>query len=470
MWHEYINATKIIEAINILSARPGHCRLVAGGTDLLLEIERGLHPDLDTLVDITRVPELNHISKEDDGLIHIGALVTHNDCINSPLLYKFANPLVRACVEVGSPQIRNRGTVIGNLVTASPANDTITPLCALGASIVLQSKTNQRIVRLSDFYTGVRNTLLQPDEVVMEVQFPAMENSQKGTFYKLALRRAQAISIVNTAIILNLENGVIKSAQITLGAVAPTIIHAAQAESFLKNKPFNNLIIQDASDLAAHEVFPISDIRSSLAYRKQMVKTIVKRSLLSLLEDKGDPHLERHYIPSKKIFADQIPPITSIHNENTPILTTINGTKFEFGGAHKKTLLHLLRENAKLTGTKEGCNEGECGACTVLLNNKAVMSCLVPAANVHGSEIRTIEGLTVEGKLHPIQQSFIEEGAVQCGYCSPGFIMSAVNLLEENPNPTVDQIRQAISGNLCRCTGYYKIISAIEHAVQEVQK
>lgn len=140
----------------------------------------------------------------------------------------------------------------------------------------------------------------------------------------------------------------------------------------------------------------------------------------------------------------------------------INGEKYSPEVEPNKTLLWLLREELNLTGTKEGCGAGECGACTVIMNGKPVNSCLVMAREADGAEIKTIEGEAVDGELSDLQKSFLEHHGLQCGYCTPGMIMSARALLDRNPNPTRDEILDAIQGNLCRCTGYETIIEAIE--------
>jgi carbon-monoxide dehydrogenase small subunit len=139
----------------------------------------------------------------------------------------------------------------------------------------------------------------------------------------------------------------------------------------------------------------------------------------------------------------------------------VNGKEYEIASPPGTTLLDVIRYELRLTGTKEGCGTGNCGSCTVLVGGKAVNSCLVFAGEMEGKEITTIEGLSVNGKLHPLQQSFINEGAVQCGFCTPGIILTAKAFLDSNPHPTEPQIRQAIAGNLCRCTGYDKIVRAI---------
>jgi aerobic carbon-monoxide dehydrogenase small subunit len=146
------------------------------------------------------------------------------------------------------------------------------------------------------------------------------------------------------------------------------------------------------------------------------------------------------------------------------VSVTVNGEAYEVFIDSRTTLLQLLREHLGLTGTKEGCSEGECGACSVILNGRLVDSCLIFAAEANGGQVQTIEGLAVNGELHPVQKAFIDCGGVQCGFCTPGMIMASKALLESVPNPTEGQIRQALGGNLCRCTGYAKIIDAVQAA------
>lgn len=148
----------------------------------------------------------------------------------------------------------------------------------------------------------------------------------------------------------------------------------------------------------------------------------------------------------------------------------LNGAKTEIAVEPNLLLVDMLRDRLGLTGTKIGCGEGDCGACTVLVDGKTVNSCLILARQVEGHEVLTVEGLGTYDKLHPLQAAFIAEGAVQCGFCTPGMLLSAKSLLDENPQPTRQQIAQHISGNLCRCTGYAKIISAIEKVAKSHER
>lgn len=150
--------------------------------------------------------------------------------------------------------------------------------------------------------------------------------------------------------------------------------------------------------------------------------------------------------------------------------TTINGERIVAEVDPKQSLAEFLREKLYLTGTKIGCGKGECGACTIIMDGKAVTSCIVPVLRAEGAEIETIEGLNRTGNLHPLQEEFVNEGAVQCGFCTPGMIMSAKALLDETPAPAKEEIREALGGNICRCTGYVNIERAVEAAAERLQR
>ena len=467
LWQSYYTPTSVDEALRLLAELGPQARLIAGGTDLLIELERGVRRT-PVLVDISRVPGLGRIALEEDTL-RIGPLASHNRLLSSPIVVEQAFPLAQAAWSVGAPAIRNRGTLGGNLITASPANDTIPPLWALGAQMVLRSARGERILPLPDFYLGVRQVDMAPDEMLVEVRVPAMTAQERGIFARASLRRALAISLASAAVILRVEHSMVTRARIALGSVAPTVVRAVEAEGALVGRPLSEERAARAATLAAQAAVPIDDIRAGAEYRRRMVEILVRRALTALVdgrEREGFPaqpaHLWGHTNGRFPCLAGKT--IRHTVDGDEPIECTINGENQVVRGANGKTLLRMLREDLGLVGTKEGCGEGECGACTVWLDGIAVLACLVPAPRAHGTQIVTVEGLAQGETLHPVQQAFIDEGAVQCGYCIPGFLMSGAKLLEEQPHPNREQILTAIAGNICRCTGYYKIVRAIERA------
>jgi xanthine dehydrogenase iron-sulfur cluster and FAD-binding subunit A len=465
-WEIYFTPRNLDEALSLLAEAPAQTRLVAGATDLMLELERGLRQGVSRLIDITRIPGLDQIRLDEAGWIRLGPLVTHNQVAASKLIRERAFALARACWEVGAPQIRNRATVAGNLITASPANDSISPLMALDARLRLLSLEGERTVDLRSFYIGVRKTVMRPDEILVEIAFPAPPAGARSAFLKLGLRRAQSISVVNVAAVVELAGSAVRRAAIALGAVTPVIARAQAAESWLVGKPLSDVAIAEAARLALQSATPIDDLRGSAAYRRQMVEVCVRRCLQAIASgDMARGYPDEPVMLSSASGSPQAPLGALLrHQAGDEIRTTINGKAYRFTTGHDKSLLRLLREEAGLIGTKEGCAEGECGACSVFVDGVAVMACMVPAPRAHGAVIETIEGLANEGELHPLQRAFIEEGAVQCGYCTPGFLMAGAKLLEERPHPSRFEIQQAFAGNLCRCTGYYSIISAVERA------
>lgn len=463
-WETYYQPGTLDDALGLLAEHGARARVIAGGTDVIVELSRNVKPTA-TLIDITRIPELRGIHPEGHELI-LGALTTHNDVIASPLLVTHALPLAQACHEIGAPQLRTRATVAGNLITASPANDTISALMALDARVVLVSTAGTRTLPVSDFLTGFRTTALRADELVREIRIPAMTANQRGLFIKLGLRRAQAISVIHIAMVLTFDDDIVTDARIALGCLAPTIVRGHAIERAVTGHQLTPDICAHAGTLARNDVTPIDDIRGSAGYRQATLARLVTDGLQRLAGGR-----EREGWPEHPILLDT--GTTSIDSTTGPepvtsARATVNGRVVNFGPhAVRATLLDAVREETGLTGSKEGCAEGECGACTMWLDGQAVMSCLVPAAQATGRSVTTIEGLQDGDRLHPLQQAFIDEGAVQCGFCIPGMLMAGARLLDERLHPSTAETLTALSGNICRCTGYRKIIAAVDRAARE---
>lgn len=462
MWKRYLQPRTLSEALGLLEQPDERRRIVAGGTDILVELQRGGKP-ADTLLDVTKIEGLRYVRVEGDE-IAIGGLATHNDILASPVCVTYALPLVQACAEVGAPQIRARGTIAGNLLTASPANDTIAPLVALRASMTLRSRLGTRTVPIDAFFEGFRKTIIRPDELLTEIRFKKLHGERFGLFMKLGLRRAQAISVIDVAFVVEFDGDIVREADIALGCLAPTVVHAASAQAYLRGKRLDAPIREEAARRACADASPIDDLRGSARYRATALAVFIADGLQRIAENRCTDALQ---LPPVLLETGNVPPSAHAPFAGT-IETVINGRPMRIEGAEHKTLLDALRENAHLTGAKEGCAEGECGACTVWLDGSAVMSCLVPAPQAHGSAVTTIEGLATGERLHPLQQAYIDRGAVQCGFCIPGMLMAGAKLLQEHPHPTLLQHQTAISGNICRCTGYRKILDAMIDASKRV--
>jgi carbon-monoxide dehydrogenase medium subunit len=299
-----------------------------------------------------------------------------------------------------------------------------------------------------------------------EIRFPALRENQRSHSVKLGLRHAQAISVIDAAVVLTFNGEPVTEARIALGSLAPTIVRAEAAESFLVGRRLDESTCREAGRITRAGVAPIDDVRGSAAYRLATLENLIAAGLARIAAG-----TEAEGLPTAPVLLDTTRPgANGAARRRRPfagtIRTTINGAPRELTNAATKTLLDALREDAGLTGTKEGCAEGECGACTVWLDGQAVMSCLVPAPQAHGAAVTTIEGLAglAGGDLHPLQRAFVDRGAVQCGYCIPGMLMAGAKLLAERPAPDLEAIQIALSGNLCRCTGYRKIFDAVAAA------
>ena len=274
----------LAEALTLLAQYGPDGKLLAGGTNIVVELRDGRH-NCKSLVDLSHLKELRGISQQ-DGHIVIGGGTTITELIDHPLIVSHAGILRDAARLFASPLVRNRATVAGNLVDASPAADTAPPLLALNAEVQLMSQAATRWVKLEDFITGVRKTLLQPGELMVAIRWPVPSARSAGAYTKVGLRKADAISVLSAAVMVELDDaGLCKQTSIALGAVAPKPFRARAAEALLIDKVLDPVLIAEAARLAAESTRPIDDIRGTAAYRKRVVAVTVRRLLTKAAEE-----------------------------------------------------------------------------------------------------------------------------------------------------------------------------------------
>jgi carbon-monoxide dehydrogenase medium subunit len=271
----------LTDAFRAIAGEPSACKLLAGGTNVVPSLREGsLKPSL--VVDLGGIEELKYI-REEQGWIQIGPMTTINEILSSSLIKEKGGLLWEATRTFGGALVRNRATVGGNLADASPAADTAPPLLALGAQVTLQSSEGQRTLPLSDFFSGYRQTVIKPGEILTKVSFKTLSGESRYAYCKLGRRSAMAISVVSVAVLFQIEGDICKEAAIALGAVDPTPIRALKAEALIKGKNINSSLADECGKVIAGSVNPVDDIRASADYRRTLTHVLVSRLICQSL-------------------------------------------------------------------------------------------------------------------------------------------------------------------------------------------
>ncbi len=436
---EYERATSVEGAIASLQRLGSEARIIAGGHSLLPMMKLRL-ANPEHLIDINDLKELSYI-REEGGEIRIGALTRHVELLKSELLAQHL-PLFRDAENViADPVVRNRGTIGGSLCQADAAEDLSAVCSAVKAKVVIRGADGERVVAMEDFHVGPYMTAVEDGELLTEVRIPLRPGG--GSAHEKVERRAGDWAIAAASAAVWIDGGKIADAGIGLSAVGLTTIHLTRAEELLRGKAPSEELFAEAGEIASADC--VSERGRSRADRLQA-------------SSRRCPHDPR------SAPCDRARPTSGGLSMHVSI--TVNGEQVSREIEPRQLLVHFIRETPGLTGTHWGCDTSNCGACVVLMDGEPLKSCTALAAMCEGHEIRTVESLEVDGELDPIQMGFHETHALQCGFCTPGMLMTARALLDENPDPTDQEIRTAISGAICRCTGYKNIVSAVRWAAE----
>jgi xanthine dehydrogenase iron-sulfur cluster and FAD-binding subunit A len=463
------------EALGLLQSYRDEAKVLAGGQSLVplmnFRLARPHH-----LIDLNGVEGLDKIAI-DDQILSLGAMVRQRDVERSPAIAERLPILREALEQVAHPAIRNRGTVGGSLVHADPSAELPLLSIALDATFHLRSARANRSVAAKDFYQGYLLTDIAPDELLVGIDF-RLPPAASGWCCSEIARRHGDFAIVAVAVVLGLDSDRrIDFARVALGGVGPAPLRVEAAEAALLGERPGAELFRRAADIAAQAVDPPSDIHASSSYRRHIAGVLVRRgvgvaeSRLATRRGPG-PYDSAQGRPLAREQRERLRAASlTEHNflldpdEKILIAVAVNGVRRTAAVEPRRSLVDFLRHDLGLVGTHVGCEHGVCGACTVMLDGRTVRSCLLFAVQADGAEIATIEGVGTDAALHPLQLAFRRHHAVQCGFCTPGMILAAAELLRDHGDPTEDEIRVGLGGNLCMCTGYVNIVRAVRAAV-----
>jgi carbon-monoxide dehydrogenase medium subunit len=456
---EFRAPVKLDDALSLLAEGGDDIKLLSGGMSLMPMMALGLvRPRI--VLSLNRIDGRGYV-REDRDVLRIGAGTRHYEILHDPLVARHCSVLAEAAAFIGDMQVRNRGTIGGSLAHADPAADYSPVLVAAGARVTVRSKRGEREIAADKFFTNLMETALKPDEIVTEVAVPKL-GAARGAYTRLH-RVEGNFAIVNAAAILG-----DKSARVALGGVGATPVALDVSAELSRGVNADALEAVGGRVRAACTDAP-TDLNASSDYRRQMAAVYAERALAVAAVRRSSqqtPEAGRKSAPAAS--APRKPATGAVGGAfRTAIALSVNGQPRRLEADNRMVLADLLRDVLGLTGTHIGCGTGSCGACTVMLDGRTVKSCSVLAADADGCEVETIESLASDiHHLHPLQEAFVRNHGQQCGYCTPGMEMSALQLLRDNPNPDESAIRHGISGNLCRCTGYQFIVNAISDAAR----
>ena len=480
---DYARAESVEEAMSLLACHDGDAKLLAGGQSLVPMLNfRLVHPSL--LIDVNRIPGLSGI-EEGDGVLRIGALARHRQLeVSSAVAERF--PVLRAAMRhVAHLAIRNRGTLGGSLAHADPATELPMMALLLDATIEIAGPAGPpRRLAAREFFRSALATALGEAEMLTRVELPFLPAGTGWGFEEVA-RRAGDFALAAAAATLTLgPDGKVAQARLAVMGAHDTPLRIAAAETLLSGETLDRDAMEAAAQAAREAVEPYDDLHASAGFRRHLVGVLARRALESAVRrvregaGREEPGRDEAGWESGRVRGSVVGGAEGrgVRESGTggaggrgasgrrTIRVTVNGTRFEREVEPRRLLADFLREDLDLTGTHVGCEHGVCGACTVLLDGDSARSCLTFAAQADGAEVETVEGLGTIDALHPLQRAFREHHALQCGFCTPGMLMTALDLLRKHPSPNEAEIRDGLSGNLCRCTGYEHIVRAVRAA------
>ncbi len=478
------------EAIALLAEVGADAKVLAGGQSLIPILNMRLSAP-GHLVDINRIVGLDTVEVRPD-VVRIGALVRHAQLERHVGAFAHLPLLRQALVNVAHPVIRNRGTTVGSLAHADPSGEMPAVLALTGGYVDLASSRGSRSVPARDFFRGPMESCLEEDEMATGASFGLFPPGT-GTAFAESTRRHGDYALAGVAAAVTVVGGLITTARVSFVSVTPTpnVLDLGELLAGIAPEDADWAV---AAGLAREHVDPDSDIHASAGYRRMLVGVLTARVLAEAAAKAVTS--SRTTVGSGAMVgsgatdppmtpADQMPPPARPRWESEPmsamtltgaeplveIVMRVNGVMHTAMAPARRLLSDFLRHELRLTGTHVGCEHGVCGSCTVLVDGAPMRSCLMFAVTAQDHEITTVEGLApVDGKgastMSPVQQAFIESHGLQCGFCTPGFLTTITAYLQENPQPTTTEAREAISGNLCRCTGYQNIVKSVLRAAE----